>query len=405
MGLIRAAVGSVSGGLADQWLEVIEPAQLTNQTLMTKGVAVRKNDKRNSNKKGTSGVITDGSVIHVYPNTAMMIMDGGKMIDFTAEEGYYTLDNPSSPSVFSGNLKGAIDESFKRFKFGGTSPQNMEVVYINLQEMTDIKFGTRSPINYFDNFYNAELFVRAHGSYSIRVTDPILFYNQVLSKSASHVEVSDLAGQFLDEFLSAFQTAIGQLSVEGFRVSQLASKSSELSHHLADVLDQEWGTQRGLEIVSVGVASISYDDDSKALIQMRNKGAMLSDAQIREGFVQGSIASGIEKAGENPNGSAATFMGMGAGLNTAGGFMSEASKTNREQAAQQASSGQDEWRCPNDQTLNTGKFCSECGEPRPTATTAGIKMRCSACQEIVTITDAMPKFCPECGKPFSGTAV
>lgn len=405
MGLIRAAVGSVSGGLADQWLEVIEPAQLTNQTLMTKGVAVRKNDKRNSNKKGTSGVITDGSVIHVYPNTAMMIMDGGKMIDFTAEEGYYTLDNPSSPSAFSGNLKGAIDESFKRFKFGGTSPQNMEVVYINLQEMTDIKFGTRSPINYFDNFYNAELFVRAHGSYSIRVTDPILFYNQVLSKSASHVEVSDLAGQFLDEFLSAFQTAIGQLSVEGFRVSQLASKSSELSHHLADVLDQEWGTQRGLEIVSVGVASISYDDDSKALIQMRNKGAMLSDAQIREGFVQGSIASGIEKAGENPNGSAATFMGMGAGLNTAGGFMSEASKTNREQAAQQASSGQDEWRCPNDQTLNTGKFCSECGEPRPTATTAGIKMRCSACQEIVTITDAMPKFCPECGKPFSGTAV
>lgn len=405
MGLIRAAVGSVSGGLADQWLEVIEPAQLTNQTLMTKGVAVRKNDKRNSNKKGTSGVITDGSVIHVYPNTAMMIMDGGKMIDFTAEEGYYTLDNPSSPSVFSGNLKGAIDESFKRFKFGGTSPQNMEVVYINLQEMTDIKFGTRSPINYFDNFYNAELFVRAHGSYSIRVTDPILFYNQVLSKSASHVEVSDLAGQFLDEFLSAFQTAIGQLSVEGFRVSQLASKSSELSHHLADVLDQEWGTQRGLEIVSVGVASISYDDDSKALIQMRNKGAMLSDAQIREGFVQGSIASGIEKAGENPNGSAATFMGMGAGLNTAGGFMSEASKTNREQAAQQASSGQDEWRCPNDQTLNIGKFCSECGEPRPTATTAGIKMRCSACQEIVTITDAMPKFCPECGKPFSGTAV
>lgn len=405
MGLIRAAVGSVSGGLADQWLEVIEPSQLTNQTLMTKGVAVRKNDKRNSNKKGTSGVITDGSVIHVYPNTAMMIMDGGKMIDFTAEEGYYTLDNPSSPSVFSGNLKGAIDESFKRFKFGGTSPQNMEVVYINLQEMTDIKFGTRSPINYFDNFYNAELFVRAHGSYSIRVTDPILFYNQVLSKSASHVEVSDLAGQFLDEFLSAFQTAIGQLSVEGFRVSQLASKSSELSHHLADVLDQEWGTQRGLEIVSVGVASISYDDDSKALIQMRNKGAMLSDAQIREGFVQGSIASGIEKAGENPNGSATTFMGMGAGLSTAGGFMSEASKTNREQAAQQASSGQDEWRCPNDQTLNTGKFCSECGEPRPTATTAGIKMRCSACQEIVTITDAMPKFCPECGKPFSGTAV
>ena len=41
---------------------------------------------------------------------------------------------------------------------------------------------------------------------------------------------------------------------------------------------------------------------------MRNKGAMPSDAQIREGFVQGSIASGIEKAGENPNGSASLLL-------------------------------------------------------------------------------------------------
>ena len=33
---------------------------------MTKGVFVRKDDKRGSNRKGTDDVLTDGSVVHVY---------------------------------------------------------------------------------------------------------------------------------------------------------------------------------------------------------------------------------------------------------------------------------------------------------------------------------------------------
>ena len=46
MGLIKAATSSVGGGLADQWLEVIEPDNMGDTTVMTKGVFVRKDDKR-----------------------------------------------------------------------------------------------------------------------------------------------------------------------------------------------------------------------------------------------------------------------------------------------------------------------------------------------------------------------
>lgn len=52
MGLIKAATSSVGGGLADQWLEVIEPDNMGDTTVMTKGVFVRKDDKRGSNRKG-----------------------------------------------------------------------------------------------------------------------------------------------------------------------------------------------------------------------------------------------------------------------------------------------------------------------------------------------------------------
>lgn len=400
MGLIKSAISSVGGGLADQWLEVIEPSDLSDSTVMTVGTLVRKNEKRQGNKKGTSHVISDGSVIHVYPNTMMLLVDGGKIIDFTAEEGYYTVQNDSAPSMFTGNLKGAIQESFDRFKFGGMTPQKQQVIYINLQEIRGIKFGTPTPINYFDNFYNAELFLRSHGVYSVKVVDPILFYSNVLPKNKEHVEISDINDQFLSEFLTAFQTSINQMSQAGERISFIPSKSMELSKYMGSCLDEEWRRLRGMEVVSVGVSSISYTDDSKDLINMRNKGAMLGDASIREGFVQGSIAEGLRDAGSNPGGSMAGFMGVGAGMNATGGYLAQASQNNQEQMKRPTEGTT--WICPNDQTENTGKFCSECGESKPQAQSAGIQMRCAHCHEVITITQQLPKFCPECGQPFQG---
>lgn len=407
MGLIKAAASSIGGGFADQWLEVIEPADLSDSTVMTTGVLVRKNEKRQGNKKGTSDVITDGSVVHVYPNTMMLLVDGGKIIDYTAEEGYYTVNNQSAPSMFNGDLKNAIAESFDRFKFGGMTPQKQKVIYINLQEIRGIKFGTPSPINYFDNFYNAELFLRTHGTYSVKVVDPILFYSNVLPKNQDHVEINEINDQFLSEFLTALQTSINQMSVAGERISFIPSKSMELSKYMSSVLDEQWQTLRGMEVVSVGVSSISYTDDSKDLINMRNKGAMLGDAGIREGFVQGSIAEGMKDAGSNANGSMAGFMGMQAGMGATGNYFSQASQTNQQQmeqqqAAQQTQPSADTWTCPSDQTENTGKFCSECGGSKPVASSGGIQMKCSNCHEVITVSGQMPKFCPECGQPFQG---
>ena len=101
MGIIKAFMGAVGGGLADQWLEVIEADGMSDTTVLTKGVKVRRNDKRNSNRKGTEDIISNGSVIHVYPNQFMMLVDGGRIVDYTAEEGYYKVEHSSAPSLFN----------------------------------------------------------------------------------------------------------------------------------------------------------------------------------------------------------------------------------------------------------------------------------------------------------------
>lgn len=406
MGLIKAATSTIGGGLADQWLEVIEPDDMGDTIVFTKGVKVRQNSKRGSNKKGTDDVITDGSVVHVYPNMMMLVVDGGKIIDYTAEEGYYTIKNDLAPSMLNGSLKEAISETFNRFKFGGVTPQKQQIFYINLQEIKGIRFGTSSPINYFDNFYNAELFLRAHGTYSIQITDPILFYKNAIPHNQSKVDINDINEQYLAEFLTALQASINQMSADGQRISYVPSKSMELSKYMGDVLDDQWKQTRGMEIVSVAVASISYTDDSTKLINMRNQGAMLGDANIREGFVQGSVAEGIKNAGSNPNGATNSFVGMGMGMNAGGNFLNQASQTNLNQMQQNQQNQQNNsWTCSKCGTENTGKFCSNCGEPKPQATDASIKMKCAACNAVIDLANGVPKFCPECGKPFQGVPV
>ena len=172
MGIIKAFFGAVGGTLADQWQEVIEADSMSDTTVFAKGVKVRPADKRNSNKKGTEDIVSNGSIIHVYPNQFMILVDGGKIVDYTAEEGYYKVDNSTAPSLFNGQFGDMLKEGFGRVRYGGVPSQKQKVYFINLQEIKGIKFGTPTPVNYFDNFYNSELFLRAHGTYSIKVTDP-----------------------------------------------------------------------------------------------------------------------------------------------------------------------------------------------------------------------------------------
>ena len=390
MGIIKATASAVKGALADSWLEVYEADDLGDQVVFTKGICTR----QGQNKKKSTDTVSNGSVIHVAPNQFMMLTDGGKVIDYTAEEGYYEVSDSSLPSLLNGEFKDTLNDIFDRIRFGGQTPSKQKVYFINLQEIKGIKFGTRNPVNYFDNFYNAELFLRAHGTYSIKITNPLKFYAEVIPKNDDHVTVSEINEQYLNEFLEALQSALNQMSADGIRISHVTSKSRELGGYMAHVLDGDWNQNRGMEIQSVGIASVSYDEESKKLIHLRNQGAMLSDASVREGYVQGALARGMEAAGSNKGGAMTGFMGMGMGMQAGGNFLDAASRTNvRQMQAQQTAptvlpAASDAWTCSCG-AANTGKFCSECGSPKP----ASAEWTCS-CGTV-----NKGKFCSECGSP------
>ena len=384
MGIIKAAADLVKGNLGDQWLEVYEAENMGDQTVFTRGVQIR----RGQNTKGTDNTVSNGSVVHVYDNQFMILVDGGKIVDYTAEPGYYTINNSALPSMLNGQFGDSLSEAFKRFKYGGQTPTKQKVYFINLQEIKGIKFGTRQPVNYFDSFYNAELFLRAHGTYSIKITNPLQFYAEAIPKNTDHVEIDEINEQYLSEFLEALQSAINQMSADGIRISFVSSKARELGKYMADILDEEWNQMRGMEVQAVGI-SISYNEESQKLINLRNEGAMLSDPTIREGYVQAAAARGLEAAGSNANGAMAGFMGMGMAGNIGGSIVGNASSVNMAQMQmnQQAQNNMNQmnmgmgqmnqsnmgvqpqpqqaagWTCSCGQ-VNTGNFCSNCGKPR-----------------------------------------
>ena len=417
MGIIKAAINAVTGALADTWLEVIESAPMGNNDVIVPGQAVDQKG-RSQNKKGGENLVSNGSIIHVLDNQFMILVDGGKIVDYTATAGYYKVDNSALPSLFNGQFGDSIKESFSRIKYGGISSTSQRVFFLNLQEIRGIKFGTQNPVQYFDNFYESELFMRLHGTYSIKITDPFKFYmevipREVITNNQKFTFAMPAIQQFNDEFVSELGTAFNQYSADGFRVSHIASKTKEMGKYMADALDEDWNQLRGFQVTSVGMQPPAYDEESQKIVTERSKMASqvsyLKDAANQQAYMAKSVGEGISGAGNNPGGAAIGFMGMNMaqnmGAGVMGNYMQNPQYGNQQQYAQpqqqqpqqpqqqaprQAAPAQGGWTCECGAT-NQGKFCSECGKAKPEAPK---KRFCTNCGAELSPTT---KFCPECG--------
>lgn len=436
-------LGDVFGGaIADQWLEVLEPEAMDQHDLLVPAKAVRKEKKSTFGKQKNDNIVSNGSIIHVYDNQFMFLVDGGKIVDYSAEPGYYKVDNSSAPSMFNGEFKDTLKETFERFKYGGQPSHVQKVFYINTQEIRGIKFGTKVPINYYDSRLDVMLRIRSHGNYSIKVVNPIKFYQEVIPRAAitneTKVTMDEINDQYLSEFLTSFQTALGQYSADGFNIMLLSSKAKELTRYMRDDLDEDWNQNRGMVVQEVGVNGITFDEESQKLMDMRNQGAMLKDPTIQAGYMAGHVARGVEAAGGNEAGAMGGFIGMGMAMNNGGnimgGYQQQAQQQQQYQQQQQpvqqpvqqqaqpavvgaVSGSAGGWACDCGNGNNTGKFCNNCGKPKP-AQADGWSCSCGAvntgkfCQECgkpkelkcsqcgFAPTGDAPKFCPECGNKF-----
>ena len=410
MGLIKAATGAAGGTLADQWKEFFYSDSLDNDTLMVRGK--KRTDRRSSNTKGHDNVITNGSGIAVADGQCMMIVDQGKIVEVCAEPGEYTYDMSSEPSVFCGSLGEGIKATFqtigKRFTFGGDTAKDQRVYYFNTKEITDNKFGTANPVWFrvVDKRINLDkdIEIRCNGIYSFRITDPLLFYTSLGGNVTDCYEKDQIAPPLKTEFVNALQPAFAKIAELEIRPSQIPAHSMEISDAMNEILTKKWSELRGISVVSVAFNPVTIkDEDAEAIKQAQNT-AMYTDPSMMAATLGMAQAEAMKSAAGNPNGAMMGFMGMNmasgmnGGANLQGLYNQGAEKRQQEEqvrqmAAQEQSAQQQtgSWTCRCG-TLNEGKFCMNCGSPKPQAP-ENWTCSCGAVNH--------GKFCTNCGKPFS----
>ena len=396
MGLIKALTGSVSSTLGDQWLEYFYCDSLDKNVLCVKGQK-RVNSKKSSNTKGSDNIISNGSIISVNEGQCMMIVDQGAIVEFTAEPGEFKFDKSTEGSIFQGGLgKGIFATIARRFKFGGDTGHDQRVYYFNLKELIDNKFGTAQPVPFrvVDNNVGLDIDVnvRCNGVFSYKITNPVLFYQNVCGNVTEAYTRDKIDTQLKTEFISALQPAFGRLSEMQMRPNQIMTHIPELEKAMNEALSEKWAELRGLEIVSIALGSVTLPKEDEQLIkELQRKAVYAHNPGMAGATLVEAQAEAMKTAAGNANGAAMGFFGMGMAQNAGGMNAQQFYNMNQQQQMQQQQANANSWKCPSCGAQATGKFCPECGAKKPEAQQAN-SWKCPSCGAQAT-----GKFCPECG--------
>ena len=433
MGLIKAGMGALGGTLADQWKEYFYCEAMEKEVMVTKGR--KRTSSRSSNTKGSDNIISNGSVIAVADGQCMIIVEQGKVVEVCAEPGEFKYDTSTEPSIFTGSLGTGIKETFrtigKRFAFGGGTGKDQRVYYFNTKELVDNKFGTPNPIPFrvvnSKIGLDVDVSVRCSGIYSYKIADPILFYTNVCGNVEREYTRDELDSQLKTEFISALQPAFGRLSDLELRPNQIVSHNTELEDAMNAALSKKWGELRGLKVVSIALGSVTLPEEDAEMIKQLQRTAVLQNPNMAGATLAGAQADAMKAAASNQSGAMTGFMGMGMAMNAGGINAQNLFAMGQQQAAQQPVQSQAPqtgvWKCSCGATAS-GKFCQECGSPKPAADgwtcscgavnkgrfcqNCGAKKpegaplyRCDKCGWQPEDPAHPPKFCPECGDLFN----
>ena len=411
MGLIKAGLGAVKSTLGDQWKEFFYCDAMDEDVLVVKGK--KRTSGRSSNTKGSDNVITNGSTIAVADGQCMIIVEQGKVVEVCAQPGEFVYDTSTEPSIFSGNLGDSIAQTFaqigKRFTYGGDTGKDQRVYYFNTKEIMDNKFGTATPIPFRVVDYNIgldiDVSVRCNGIYSYRIADPLLFYTNVCGNISQVFTREEIDKQLKTEFISALQPSFAKISAMGIRPSALPGHVDALCAAMNESLTAKWGQTRGLAIVSIAMNPVNLPEEDAQMIKEAQRMAMMRDPSLAAAKLAEAQADAMKMAASNSNGAMMGFMGMNmatqaGGVNAANLYQMGANQGGMPQNNYMYNAGnpgvinpapaQDGWTCACG-TVNTGKFCMECGSPKPQA---GWTCSCGTVNQ--------GKFCMECGQKKPG---
>src|SRR5918996_2956597 len=224
-----------------------------------------------------AGEFTFGSQLIVREAQAAVFFRDGKALD-TFGPGRHTLNTNNLPLLTG--LMGIA--------FGGATPFTAEVYFVSLHEFSDLRWGTAQPVAFRDTDFGM-VRLRAFGGYSIRISDPQLFVQQVVGSRGAYTTglIEDyLRGVVVNEFNDMLAAVHSSLL-------DLPGQSAELAAAMRNALADDF-RRIGLDLTSFQIIAITPPEDVQRRIDERTSQSILGNAGNAQGSETAKALGGDE---------------------------------------------------------------------------------------------------------------
>ncbi|MDC0073091.1 SPFH domain-containing protein [Gammaproteobacteria bacterium] len=191
-----------------------------------------------------------------------------------------------------------------QFGYGPDSPFRSNVVFVSKKLFTDLKWGTPDPIVFRDPEINL-VRLRAFGSQSIRVKDPLLFINNLVGRQGAF-STTKIENYLRSIISSKLAETLGGVKISIF---DMPTKYSLISTKVKATALKEF-ENIGLELVDLLINAINPPKSVQEIMDKKSSMSIISDMNQ---YMQFQTATAIEDAANN-QGTAGSALGLGAGL-------------------------------------------------------------------------------------------
>ncbi len=236
-----------------------------------------------------------GTQLIVQDSQSAIFYRDGKALDvFTA--GRHTLTTENIPLL----------TKLISLPFGGTSPFQAQIYFISMKKFIDLKWGTKSPINFKDSELTY-VQLRASGKFSIRVKDPRQFMMEIVSTQGLYT-TNDIEDYLRDAIVSRLNSVLGKNLKTVFELGQFYQQIE--SGVKAEVTD--FFNSMGIELSDLIIVGIVPPEEVQEKINERSSMGAVGNL---DAYMKFKTAGAIEKAAENEgSGIAGAGAGLGAGM-------------------------------------------------------------------------------------------
>lgn len=236
-----------------------------------------------------------GSQVIVRESQTAVFFRDGKALDVFGP-GRHTLTTMNLPII----------SSIIGLATMGKTPFPAEVVFVNMKQFLDQKWGTPEPVPFRDPEFGM-VRLRAFGSYAYQVKEPQMFVNAIVGQQGFYT-TDQIADYLRGIIVSKFADLIGEQKKS---LLDLASMYNEIGAGSKASLSDDFAAL-GLTLLQFYVTAVTpTEDTAKAIDERASMGAIGN----MDAYLKFKAARALGDAANNPAGGAAgTGVGLGAGI-------------------------------------------------------------------------------------------